>query len=894
VRQPYAALASVSWQTDFGKNSAAFASPSRKAELRILKPLLLTFFLAVLFFVVAATVGAQIPNGDFEIGNLANWTTNGTAFVSGTPGQGGTFNNAHGTHFATSWRVPGDPQEGSVGSLRSADFKLTKNRLSFLAAGWQGRGGQPPVLCYVALCLAEDGRELDRLPAPNTSGNFVLCHLDVDPALIGRQVYILVVDNNPDTVAENGGFQYIAVDDFKLENGPQFTPIVPFAFDPKTMFKLEDQFHRVELRKDNGAILRVVDKAGWLELCRMPQDAENFSLVTSGGDTIAGKDQALSSCETNPMVAVLRWDGPLKTTQGGRVDASVSLRIELAQGAVRFKLDTTNRSSQRLSEIDYPIVGGAMFSRDEAPIGRCTLFASDSSFDLPARYEGSYPGAMAMPWIEIASRERGRGLFFADLDPRCRYKSVRVEKAGVSRADGGQVIGRFYWHHTPHLRTGSFDGPPVALRFHENDLQQSCRFYRDWFEAQFGAVRAEQSWLRQDPCYQDVMLLLPEGNVNMRFKDLPRYAADGLKCGMKTIMISGWNLGGHDGWYPYYEPDPRLGTWNDLQAALAEVHRLGARALFFVNYSPVHPGTKWFNDELHRYYLGGGGGFGMGTIGARLSITHTELGGASAASTEYCAIIVRQMKKLAEIGADGLHFDKLLCGNGVNTRDDLPAGVDADFAESGELIKGIDEVARACRAIRPDFAFSFESAWDRVMPYSEGCHWWGEPGAGVMKMTFPEYSGMTSIAQPYDYNILNNCVLQAYHCMIGPKCYTASIGDPIYTPLARYLGEVMKIWEEQKQTIFLGERLSRGGLELAGSPAVGLNTYRNRANGLRAAVLANSAPTSTTVELRRFADSSSRRVKIYQPYRPVRDALLPATLILPGEQLAVIAEETNE
>jgi hypothetical protein len=130
--------------------------------------------------------------------------------------------------------------------------------------------------------------------------------------------------------------------------------------------------------------------------------------------------------------------------------------------------------------------------------------------------------------------------------------------------------------------------------------------------------------------------------------------------------------------------------------------------------------------------------------------------------------------------------------------------------------------------------------------------------------------------------------------MIGPKCYTASIGDPIYTPLARYLGEVMKIWEEQKQTIFLGERLSRGGLELAGSPAVGLNTYRNRANGLRAAVLANSAPTSTTVELRRFADSSCRRVKIYQPYRPVRDALLPATLILPGEQLAVIAEETNE
>jgi hypothetical protein len=685
------------------------------------------------------------------------------------------------------------------------------------------------------------------------------------------------------------------VDDFKLEDGLHPTPIQPFAFDTRTMLKIEDQFHRVELRKDNGAILRIIDTAGGLELCRMPQDAENFSLLTSGGETLVGKDQALSSCETNSAGLVLHWKGPLKTTQGGRVDASVSLSVELAEGTVRFKLDATNRNGQRLSEIDYPLLGGAMFSRDRSAVGRWKLFASDSSSDLPTHFEGSYPGAMAMPWIEVSSQERGRSLFFADLDPRCRYKTVRVEKAGLAHANGGQVIGRFYWHHTPHLRSGSnFDGPPVALRFHDNDLQQSCRFYRDWFEAQFGPVRAEQSWLRQDPCYQDVMLLLPEGNVNMRFKDLPRYAGDGLKCGMKTIMISGWNLGGHDGWYPYYEPDPRLGTWSDLQTALAEVHRLGARALFFVNYSPVHPGTKWFNDELHLYYLGGGGGFGMGTIGARLSITHTELGAVTAASTEYRRIIVRQMKKLAEIGADGLHFDKLLCGNGVNTRDDLPAGVDADFAESGELIQDIDEVARACRAIRPDFAFSFESAWDRVLPYCEGSHWWGDPGAGVMKMTFPEYSGMTAITQPYDYNILNNCVLQAYHCMLGPKCYTASIGDPIYAPLARYLGEVMKIWEAQKQTIFLGERLNRGGLELESTPPVGLNTYRNRATGVRVAVVVNSAPTSTTVSLRRFADPSNRQVKIFQPYQTVHNVTLPATLTLPGEQLAVIAEEAHE
>ncbi len=46
----------------------------------------------------------------------------------------------------------------------------------------------------------------------------------------------------------------------------------------------------------------------------------------------------------------------------------------------------------------------------------------------------------------------------------------------------------------------------------------------------------------------------------MKFKDLPRWALDTLEYGVKSVLVSGWSLGGHDGSYPYYEPDPRLGT----------------------------------------------------------------------------------------------------------------------------------------------------------------------------------------------------------------------------------------------------------------------------------------------------------------------------------------------
>ena len=64
------------------------------------------------------------------------------------------------------------------------------------------------------------------------------------------------------------------------------------------------------------------------------------------------------------------------------------------------------------------------------------------------------------------------------------------------------------------------------------------------------------------------MFLLPEGNVILKFADIPRWAEDARTYGVNTVMISGWNVGGHDNQYPNCTPDPKLGTWD---VELAEV-----------------------------------------------------------------------------------------------------------------------------------------------------------------------------------------------------------------------------------------------------------------------------------------------------------------------------------
>jgi len=49
--------------------------------------------------------------------------------------------------------------------------------------------------------------------------------------------------------------------------------------------------------------------------------------------------------------------------------------------------------------------------------------------------------------------------------------------------------------------------------------------------------------------------MLPEGIENDRIDQIPQLTRDGLKYGLASLQIAGWQRGGHDNWYPYYEPD---------------------------------------------------------------------------------------------------------------------------------------------------------------------------------------------------------------------------------------------------------------------------------------------------------------------------------------------------
>jgi len=161
----------------------------------------------------------------------------------------------------------------------------------------------------------------------------------------------------------------------------------------------------------------------------------------------------------------------------------------------------------------------------------------------------------------------------------------------------------------------------------------------------------------------DTMFLLPEDNVNFTFAQIPDWAKSAKDIGINHVMISGWNTGGHDRGYPYYTPDPQLGTWEELAAGIRAIHALGMKVSFFANCQPIDMTTEWYKKELHKYRVLDPNGeqyyimnsWGMGTMSARTRFftarAFTEM---NPAHPEVRELLIRQFVKLVEIGADGV------------------------------------------------------------------------------------------------------------------------------------------------------------------------------------------------------------------------------------------------
>jgi len=703
--------------------------------------------------------------------------------------------------------------------------------------------------------------------------------------------------------------------------------------------KIENNYYYLEVDSQNGIINRFFDKIGNFDLIVEPRLADNFRLLlplpgtkpvfSTEANYIPGKEQRLTSLEQTANGMTLQWNGPLKN-QRGDFNIDVVMRIKLVGHQVQFSINVHNRTKYKVAEVWYPILGGIMGIGGEVDERKSTKAMVPSgysqwnpdmfthfgrSIDLGTpvpEHSFSYPGRMSMPWVVLYNPKVNRGMYFASHDTVPRFKVVHFEMHpgnGNGRPSGdwprpeelnGLPMGVILnWVNFPYTNPGeTFESPPVIVQFHEGDWHQGAMIYRQWFTSNFTLTDPKKSWMRKETTYQDTMFLLPEGNVNFTFKDIPQWVKDALDYGVKAVLISGWHWGGHDNGYPHYEPDPRLGTWDELAVGIRECHKMGAKVFFFVNLQPVDIDTDWYQKELHRYRSMdpwgceyGPYGWGMGTLGARIGLTRRPLASVSPGFPEFRQIIIRQIKKLAEIGADGVHIDKFMAV-GLDFNPELQTSPDKASWEG--MLQFLDEMMTDCQAVNPDFCISVESTWDRTLSYTDVV-WWAPSEHSVIKTIFPQWVACVGVNQPYDYNVVNNAVLLAHNLLVGPAHYTASMAYKPMKRLSAYIKEITRIREELIDTVSLGEFLDASQIRLEGQFATDGNArrsvFRNIQTGKRAGVLVNLGLTPLEASVVAFEGNNEGEIRIYQPFENCKRANLPVTVTVPPERLAIVVEK---
>lgn len=659
---------------------------------------------------------------------------------------------------------------------------------------------------------------------------------------------------------------------------------------------LENDEVRACFDSASGVITRVDDKSSRIELSPASELAENFRLsvlrAVGRTNTILGKEQKLSHIERTADSLAFRWDGPLTDTAGGEHNIAVQMEVTAEGSELRFQLQLQNHSSNKVQEVQYPMIGGLenFGTPGKEPDGVLWLPPATTK-KIQSPFEAQtfgYPGQMAFTCVQSAVANRS--LYFASHDDVARYKVFHFEEHTNVVATN---VFAFVQHlpFTPPGRT--FTGSPVVVRVVSGDWHGGASIYRQWFEKTFGICKPADSWLRNESFFLASMFELPEGTINFRFKDIPRWARDAKEHGINSVLISGYHVGGHDNGYPDYSPDPRLGTWKELEAGVKACHKLGVKIYFFVNYQPVMVESDWYKRELYKYHewpTPEGGvtwntGWPMGTLWGRMGAPKRMVW-ADPAFPEFRRIIVEQIARLAKIGADGVHVDKMFPAT-IDYNPDLPLSPDTAPWEGAIMLT--KEVFAACRKYNPNWAMSFECNWDRMMQFTCST-WWG---GGFNTAVFPDSVGTQYITSAYDYLGVNNLVAGKCTVQVDPMNFCRALSWKPWEELAKYIKEVKRIQDGLADIVWFGDEIGQTNVQLAGPIAGAYHVFRSRSTSNRACIICNGSRMAKTQTFEGFTSGSGGMVRVHTPFAPAKVAKLPAEILVPGERIVFVEEISN-
>lgn len=677
------------------------------------------------------------------------------------------------------------------------------------------------------------------------------------------------------------------------------------------------------LDETKGTILKLAQRELGIDFVTEPRLAGNFRLLVPlghwRGHYIEGREQQLRDWQRTPTGAELSW-GPLRSS-AGEFDIDFVLSISVVGDDVTFAYRIDNRSGALVEEVVAPMVGGLaneaqgedwrFHHTDATGKGREWRFYKDfpGTYLGPARpvWFEPYPHKSALPWVDIYDSSRRVGVYLGCHDTQADWSGPFLElNPGTVYSKGGQrwprradlppeqALGMTLGMASfPFVKPGERrNGPSVVLHFHAGTWYAAADFYRAWFQ-QHWPVSKKTSWLGREDAWQSNIISYPEDSVMFRFADLPELARQAAARGVHVMQVDGWDQGGIDRDYPHYTPDPRLGTPEDLRAAIKACADLGVGVMIFANLTVANIETDWWRNELNQYASKDPRGFARNSMGWEY---HTLLGLAQQVESRmvfmnpsherWSEIMLEQLGGIVDLGAPGVQLDKVLGFSPVDFF--APEGLTPTQSMPDGILKTLTRFRDATLGKNPAFGLASETHWDRAIALTDASYarFFELDHLPTTGYSFPEFRQSCAIPGTTDRPLVNNSVRFGHIINVEPAYLHGTMADA--APINAYVAEVLRLRRSLADVLWDSRLVEPTELTLDHDGTLLGSVHHGLASGRRAVVLTHLEESAQSAEV--SVDGASRAT-LYRPFETPREVTLPLGLRLDVDGLAVLVAE---
>ena len=466
---------------------------------------------------------------------------------------------------------------------------------------------------------------------------------------------------------------------------------------------LEDQWLKISFDRATGALIELVNKTTEWNVIDRPETGQSFRAFLSQPDSLynvaMGNQSPLSRVAVRDGGRVAEFGWTELNTGSHQLPIEFTGIVELVSGRLEFKGEIRNRSNYQLNTISWPFLGHLTLPKgattlvrenlDYGTLRQTPLFPRmknekgyfGTNFPIQLEGKGAHAGAgtsgihLLQRFVLINAGTQGLYLgvhedqvgemvcFINELRPgwlESIFGTVPTTPT-VEEFPVGLTLEAMHYPFVNPQETRSL--ARIVMSPYQGDWAEAVGALKRWREQVFQPVR-NPGWLDEVHAWQQLQIGSSEDDLRTRFVDLPTRVASLPENQVSALQLVGWNDGGQDRGNPSHDPDPRLGSWEDLHKAIAEIEASGVRVILFNKFvwadatRPDFPEmvSSMAKDPYGLTYFHPG--WEYQTPVQLMSINTRRLAIACLHDPSWVERCLREFRKSIELGASGILYDE--------------------------------------------------------------------------------------------------------------------------------------------------------------------------------------------------------------------------------------------